>query len=56
MRKLKWILMCLATGGVLPAAGCLSALWTGLSRGAPSDNPLLNLALDVIKEATVYGA
>ncbi|MBP7747544.1 MAG: hypothetical protein KA383_15620 [Phycisphaerae bacterium] len=55
-RKSKWLaLSVLLAGGSTLFAGCLSAFWQGFfNTGWPSDNVWLNLALDVVKEATIY--
>jgi hypothetical protein len=56
-RTPKWLalLALLAGGSTLYASGCLSAFWQGFwTTGWPADKPWLDLALDVVKEATIY--
>jgi hypothetical protein len=55
IKRAKWLLAVLAAGGLTLAGGCLGAFWQGLwNTGWPSNNPWLNLAVDAVKEATVY--
>lgn len=53
-RRSRWLALWVSTGGVLLVNGCLGAFWHGLIRGWPPDNRWLNLAVDVLKEATIY--
>ena len=48
-------LWALSAAGTLLAPGCLSAFWQGFwNTGWPTDNVWLNLAIDAVKEATIY--
>ncbi len=53
----KWLtLMALLAGGsTLLINGCLGAFWQGFwNTGWPTQNPWLNLAIDAVKEVTIY--
>ncbi|MFH1745614.1 MAG: hypothetical protein ABIG44_01085 [Planctomycetota bacterium] len=56
MKKSKWLTfsMMLASGAMLFQSGCLGSFWQGVTRGWPSDNPWINLAVDVANEV-VFG-
>ena len=55
-RRSRWLaLFILGTGGTVFVNGCLGAFWQGLwNTGWPTDNRWVNLAVDVLKEATIY--
>jgi hypothetical protein len=55
-RTSKWLtLAALLAGGSTLFAGCLGAFWQGFwTTGWPTQNPWLNLAIDAVKEATIY--
>lgn len=56
MRKAKWMsLSVLVAAGALVSEGCLAAFWDGFwNSGWPANNRWVNLAYDVLVEATVY--
>lgn len=52
-KKSTWLKLSamLVAGSVLFTDGCLAAFWEGFwGVGWPTDNPWLNLAIDIIKE------
>ncbi len=56
LRKLKWLTLSgLTLGSATLFTGCLGAFWQGLwNTGWPTNNRWVNLAIDVVKEATIY--
>ncbi len=55
-RRGRWLALWISTGGLLLVNSCLGAFWRGLTDGWPADNLWLGLAVDVLKEATIYAS
>lgn len=55
-RRGRWLALWISTGGLLLVNSCLGAFWRGLTDGWPADNRWLGLAVDVLKEATIYAS
>jgi len=56
IKRRKWLsLLAITASGTMLVSGCLGAFWQGMWKtGWPSDNPWLNAAVDVLKEATIH--